>query len=963
MKQTKKTLVTSVISLLLCIAMLLGSTFAWFTDSVSSLGNKIQAGFLQIDLELLDKASGQWHSLKETQEPIFNYDKWEPGYVDVKILKIENEGNLALKWISKFYSEKELSILADVIDVYVCPSDSALTYPTDRSLNGYTNVGTLRSYVNTIEETTWGTLDAYESAYLGLALKMREEAGNEYQGLSLGGSFDIRIFATQYTSESDSFDNMYDKDATFDIFTDKSILTSQSKELKIGAESVDFTTFHKGTKIVSASVPEDAIADKSKPVSVSVSAIDPYIAVSENSKTYAYDIKVSNLKPNLTSDQLVTVVIGAPKGLAAMKVYHKDELVQDAVYDEVAGTITFKTASFSPFAFEYTEVSVASLTELRNAVKSNNLLIKLTQDLEIDLSKGGADRSADHVLKSDSSTYYNAVNIVGQNVAIDLNGHGITVSCGSAYNSNSDVGALFYVGANGSLNIVDETGEGFIKMASSIYAIWAPYADPSYVDIYSGAFIADSYAGDPIGTALDKNGNYDPINGEMKNENSNRALIYAGFGGNINVYGGYFLYNNTPNDTLDRNNGAFNAKDHHSGGQLITIHEGVYLINKEYRQNPANTSTPNGTFDDISVVLSDKTEISKTPVNETKKIDNVEYSTWYKTTPTYKYKVIFMNSDGTKTLDTQYVMSNSSDVSVENIDDDARKNLDSSYTNDFGGWVNAASEKITSIKAGNTKDVFLRPTYSKKYTVTWLNEDGAVLNSVQTSGNNPKYSSVKAAAPSNPESKYYNEMKFSHWEVRTVDSNGKVSSEEIYDSYSITRDISLYPVYEYNGSLDLIAVDTDGDGVANHYAVAGSDITKTQDFIIPNSVNGIPVIEIRTGAFADGDLRDVVVPKSITYIGQNAFCANNDGYLGGLIGGEYPQIQIIYEGTKAEWDALIAKCPSGWDDNIGANSQLVCLGDTTVCYYNKKNKNTGSAWDKKDGYPDWFKERYPEWAN
>lgn len=210
-KSTKRALLLSALSLLMCVSMLIGSTFAWFTDSVTSGNNKIVAGSLKIDLELLDKESG-WTSIKESKAPIFDYDLWEPGYTDVKILKVENEGTLALKWYAKFVSNEKLSILADVIDVYVKPSATELTYPADRNLEGYAKVGTVAEFVNTIEQTTYGSLEAGEVAYLGIALKMREEAGNEYQGLELG-AFDIMILATQNTVESDSFGTDYDEGA------------------------------------------------------------------------------------------------------------------------------------------------------------------------------------------------------------------------------------------------------------------------------------------------------------------------------------------------------------------------------------------------------------------------------------------------------------------------------------------------------------------------------------------------------------------------------------------------------------------------------------------------------------------------------------------------------------------------------------------------------------------------------
>ena len=166
-------------------------------------------------MELLDK-DGNWVSIKKDKTALFGYSKWEPGYTEFKVLRIENEGSLALKWLAKFISASELSALADVIDVYVKPSAAELQYPADRNLGGYTNVGTVAQFVDSIKETTKGELKAGEEAYLGIALKMQEDAGNEYQDLDLGGVFDIQIVATQLTYESDSFNDQYDAEATLD---------------------------------------------------------------------------------------------------------------------------------------------------------------------------------------------------------------------------------------------------------------------------------------------------------------------------------------------------------------------------------------------------------------------------------------------------------------------------------------------------------------------------------------------------------------------------------------------------------------------------------------------------------------------------------------------------------------------------------------------------------------------------
>ena len=656
MNKTKKSLFMSAISLLLCISMLIGSTFAWFTDSVSSGSNVIVSGNLDLDVQYtLDGKT--WKDLDGAND-LFQKGLWEPGHTEVVALKITNNGSLAMKYAASMNIVKETIgknkaggniVLSEILTV------STLTFAEA----GVDPVFGLNIAERSIEEAFKGENNlaynapvAFKSGnvlqgdkqllpgdahYVVVKVDMPETVGNEanHDGVNVPKiEFGINVLATQSSYESDSFGDQYDKDATFDDFANTNILATATKTLAAGANSLDFDLSYNGLKIAKVIVPAGAIANTAEPVTVTFDGINPSQAaiIDDNTKAYAYDIDVTNLKDNLSGDQLITVVVTAPNALAAMKAYHNGTLIQDAVYDEVEGTITFKTASFSPYDFTYQEMQAATLEELRAAVKESNVEIKLTEDLEINLEAGSKDRSEDHKAKStDGKTmWYNAVNIVGENVAIDLNGHKITVKCSNAHDGNQDVGALFFVDKEGSLNIIDRKGGGFIKMESSIYAVWAPFADPSYVDIYSGAFIGDSYAGDPIGTPVDSNGNYDPANGTMKNENSNRALIYAGFGGNMNVYGGYFLYNNTPNDTKDRNNGAFNAKDFYEGNTpLLTIHAGVKLINKEYRQNPANTSQPHGSYDNYSVKLAKDCEIALIESTGAVLIDGYAYSSWY----------------------------------------------------------------------------------------------------------------------------------------------------------------------------------------------------------------------------------------------------------------------------------------------------------------------------------------------
>ena len=216
-KSLKKALLTTITSMVLCISMLLGTTFAWFTDSVTSGNNKIVAGNLAVDLEMLveeDDGTAEWESIKTSRKPIFNYANWEPGYYDVKVMKIENEGSLSLNWKALFVPQGEVGILADVIDVYLIQSETELSYPADRNLTGYEKVCTLREFMTSSATHLNGSLDSKACAYFGLALMMRKEAGNEYQNQALP-TFDIQILASQSTAESDSFGNDYDSSAVF----------------------------------------------------------------------------------------------------------------------------------------------------------------------------------------------------------------------------------------------------------------------------------------------------------------------------------------------------------------------------------------------------------------------------------------------------------------------------------------------------------------------------------------------------------------------------------------------------------------------------------------------------------------------------------------------------------------------------------------------------------------------------
>ena len=371
MKTTKKSALMSVMAILLCLTMLLGTTWAWFTDSVTSSGNKIQAGNLKLDLEMLNKETGAYESIKTSKDPIFNYDLWEPGYTDVKFLKVENEGSLSLKWKAMFVSDEEVSKLAEVIDVWVKPSVVELAYSTDRESisveNGWKKVGTLDQFINTLSETTYGNLLPYSCAYLGIALHMQEGAGNEYQKIGLE-AFDIQIVATQMSNEEDSFGKDYDNDAEWPAgemsfrvpftFDDVQTINNELAEDKIvvGSKSGAYAVIPAGTKIVEG--------------------VEPYFAGNgiENSGNFAddgrrYDIHIEGIADDNT--KCITVFIGKilPAGLGEteLKLYHEDvqmtrvnsvddfAINNQFTYDPETGAVVLYVDNFSIFSAKTVE--------------------------------------------------------------------------------------------------------------------------------------------------------------------------------------------------------------------------------------------------------------------------------------------------------------------------------------------------------------------------------------------------------------------------------------------------------------------------------------------------------------------------------------------------------------------------------------------------------------------------------
>ena len=228
-KQTKRALLTSALSLALCVVMLVGSTFAWFTDSVTSNKNVIQAGNLDITAtyQNVDMADGTvTHTIPgfdrvpngvvkfaaaatdiNENNAIITENLWEPGAVNAKLITVNNAGTLAAKIKLSFTVADKGLQNALWFDFVKVENGAVVGNFTEREMS------TLASFAKNIELS----LEASESTSFILLYGMKEEAGNEYMGKSF--SADVSILAKQDTVETDGFGNQYDKDAEYPIVT------------------------------------------------------------------------------------------------------------------------------------------------------------------------------------------------------------------------------------------------------------------------------------------------------------------------------------------------------------------------------------------------------------------------------------------------------------------------------------------------------------------------------------------------------------------------------------------------------------------------------------------------------------------------------------------------------------------------------------------------------------------------
>ncbi len=376
MKKMKTSLLHSGLTLLLCVSMLIGSTFAWFSDGVSSSKNIITAGNLDLEMYWTDDLdSGRWYNVEDNgYNTIFSYDNWEPGYTDVKYIKLVNAGDLALNYKLALTPQNGVGKLAEVINVYFAEGGVAVEQRSD--LRNLQAIGLLKSVLNG-GSTADGTLlaaDQYSPMHpsgevvMTVAMNMLTTAGNDYMNED-AGTFSITAIATQASFEKDSFGSDYDSNAEYPAILQNSSVSAGVTPVngKVPAGGVTMN----GEKI-SAFVPEGVVledgVDKLTLTVTPLKNTTSDITIVNNEILIPVDVHIKGVDENNTVPIIIDLGEVLPKylNMGNYRLFHVEDginnemtLVNDKTnlsahnqytYDSNTGAVSVAMASFSEVA-------------------------------------------------------------------------------------------------------------------------------------------------------------------------------------------------------------------------------------------------------------------------------------------------------------------------------------------------------------------------------------------------------------------------------------------------------------------------------------------------------------------------------------------------------------------------------------------------------------------------------------
>lgn len=370
-KATRRALLTSITALAMCVVMLVGTTFAWFTDTAKTNVNTIKAGKLDVQLMMKDN-SGRWVN---AEGETLNWVKarggenqailWEPG-AEYKLpdLKVVNNGNLKLKYKIVITGASGDVDLLNVIDF------SASITGTNSEVFSSVNVRDNNPVVYD------KVLKPNEEDVIALSGKMQTSANNTYMSKTISG-ISITVYAAQATGEYDSISNQYDAAAAYptvapvlNLNTKQSVTqTSNGLSATTITESGAVSTIPAGTTMQSGNDVIRGTEGTLERVIKTTIATDPATGVD----TATYDISYNFTQNGTTTEvtefsAIVTNVLQLASGLEDVAVTHTHgsttmqmtpAQTEDAntdgqfYYNKTTGKLTIWSKQYSAFAVSY----------------------------------------------------------------------------------------------------------------------------------------------------------------------------------------------------------------------------------------------------------------------------------------------------------------------------------------------------------------------------------------------------------------------------------------------------------------------------------------------------------------------------------------------------------------------------------------------------------------------------------
>lgn len=479
----KKALLSSMVSLVLCFVMLLGTTFAWFTDTATTAVNTIQSGTLKVDIVDTNVPA---NSLQNQKLDFVDKNEstnilWEPGVTfRTQEFKIANKGNLALKYTMLINGITGDAELIKEIDFSIVDADG--------------NAVSLDTFVGKLDKQT-------ESDILFVQGTMKTTAGNECQGKTITG-ISIAVKATQDTVEYDSTTSEYDKDATFPEISASTIIVDTTTGAPITS---DVTLTTDGEKPVSVTVKAEIIEDitTESPAIKELFLKHEGVTVGNNTvkfnalEVYDQDGNKVDLSGNTTHKLKVSLPVGTIANGTGVNVYHDGELVCTTTVQD--GYINYEV-------YHLCDVEVKA----RDTDDRKTITTISTNENRV----GTTYRQEDKTVSS--------------------------VNFNHTFNNNNHDGMAIYIrnGANVTLNDVNltaKTDNNYRQEGIFLY-------DGSSLTINSGTYEIDGTYGVLIWSQSNTSRNTITINGGKfkSNGNPNGGIIHARSNTDVVINGGFF---------------------------------------------------------------------------------------------------------------------------------------------------------------------------------------------------------------------------------------------------------------------------------------------------------------------------------------------------------------------------------------------------------------------------------------